>query len=72
MAREITREAVVRARQDALTVLESNDFANDECCGMPVGELGQCAHRASHPTRANENITEYPEAYSDEGKFLNG
>jgi hypothetical protein len=72
MPRRIELEALVRAKYDAVRILESGDFAEDECCGMPVSEFGLCAHRPDHPTRANENINMFPEAYSNEGKFLNG
>lgn len=72
MARDITREALVHARTDALESLESGDYKDSYCCGIPLNGLGQCVHRASHPTVANENMTGYPEAYTDDGKFLNG
>lgn len=67
----ITKQLVISARLNAIEFLATHRPGEYSCCGQPLAyATGQCSHRSHHATPAYENITDYPEQYDTDGRYI--
>lgn len=64
------RMAKIKALEDAVAFLTHDNPLLHECCGMPLSNTGECAHRSHHATPGNVNMVDYPADYNAAGIYI--